>query len=392
MAAVGGVCPAQELSTTVLPSEDELTEALLNGGIDSVQFEILLDILENGIDSTNRYLLDEIPNLFDIGLSGGSFIPSLETEQEEPFKKKRTGCSKKIGVANYRFYQDLDEDERTKYLSAVTFDWNRQWRLALKIDRELGGQERFAQRTVGYQNNQRVVRKFILGNYTARFGLGTIYGFHRRLLDSEKGLEMESFLFPDNSAMNGGLAELCILGLDISALAAFDRDTAFTMTSFGTMLKYTRGNISLSSIIGLNRLRKRDGGTFIDDDKIGLFTSYGYSGGYTAGEVSGGVGDGDDGWAVVLEGRHHFGSAELRYSGWRYADNYRDLTAGSRSAGIRRTRTIDALDFEYSDSGPAKKGCFSKPLPVLGLEWNFIIPCWRRGSARTLRMSISSPA
>jgi len=344
----------------VLPSEDELAEALLNGEIDSVQYDILLDIIENGIDSTNRYLLDEIPNLVDIGISEGSFIPSLETEQEDPFKKDEDNYRMRLGVAKYRFYQDLNDSHRTKYYSSVTLDFNHYWNVKIKINRDLDGQERFTERTIIYKNKQGTVKKLTLGNYTARFGLGTVYGYHSRLFDCVNGLEKESFLFPDNSAFNGGYAELKTGSLDIRTLAAVDRDTVFQMTSLGTMLSYPRGKMSWSIILGLNRLKKRDNNEFIDDNKIGLYSRYEYSTGYATFEICGGVGDQENGGAVMVEGRHHFGPAELRYSGWNYAENYRDLTAGSRSAGIRRTREIEALGFEYSDKRAAQAGLLLK--------------------------------
>lgn len=81
---LGELCPAQELSTVVFPSEDEILEALRAGEIDYYQYQILMELSQYGIDADDLYLLDEIPNLWHIGDVRGDTV-SLESEQQAMF-------------------------------------------------------------------------------------------------------------------------------------------------------------------------------------------------------------------------------------------------------------------------------------------------------------------
>ena len=77
---------AQELSTEVFPSEDELLEALHLGDISYDQYVLLREVARLGIDSASAHLLDEITNLSSFRRDRYS-VRGLEQEQRRPFER-----------------------------------------------------------------------------------------------------------------------------------------------------------------------------------------------------------------------------------------------------------------------------------------------------------------
>ena len=86
----GGDLHAQDLSTEIFPSEDELYQALLTGELSYRQYLILQEISQHGLDSSNIHLLDQIPNLSFFGIDTLSLRTSLEDEQQTPFETTST--------------------------------------------------------------------------------------------------------------------------------------------------------------------------------------------------------------------------------------------------------------------------------------------------------------
>lgn len=354
---------AQELSTMVLPSEDELAEALLSGEIDSAQYEILLEIIEHGIDSTTSYLLDEVPNLFYIPTSLGTFTPDLEIQQQQPFQFSLPWLTDKTVYFNQRYTRNLNESSKSGYLSTTRVLLSRYWRLSFQIRRDKTGRERFTERTISYVNNKGVIRELKLGSFKTRWGLGTIMGYHGKLFDYSERLDFESFLFPDYGAFNGFYGSVKIAGTEGRTLVAVSRDEKYNLISAGTMLsrnltKNTTGGV----ILGINRMENRSGLAAFVDRKLALYVRHSYSTGYTSVEGSRQFGDGGGAMAIVGEGRHHISRMEFKYAAWQYADRYIDFTGGSKATNIRNTVTIDEIEFTMSNKRAGQKGVMVKTI------------------------------
>lgn len=352
---------AQELSTVVLPSENELAEALLNGEIDSAQYEILLEIIEHGIDSTNSYLLDEVPNLFYIPTSMGTFTTDLEIQQQQPFQFSMPLSTGKTVYFNHRYTRNLTESSKSGYLSTTRVLLGRNWRLSFQIRRDKTGRERFTERTIAYINKKGVIREMKLGSFKTRWGLGTIMGYHGKLFDYSERLDFESFLFPDYGAFNGFYGSVKIAGTEGRTLLAVSRNEKYNLISAGTMLsrnlmKNTVGGV----ILGINRMENRSRQIPFIDRKLALYVRHTYSAGYSGLESTRQFGDGGGAMAVVGEGRHHISRMEFKYAAWWYADRYIDITGGSKATNIRNTVTIDEIDFTLSNKRAGQKGVMVK--------------------------------
>lgn len=356
---------SQELSTDVYPSEDELHEALLAGDLDSLQYVILLDIVTHGIDSTNRFLIDEIPNLCHFLPGWRALITGLEREQEAPFRKPPSRHHGSKANLRYRYAQQVHEDGRARDGTAGVVRLNEHWRASFNLRRDYEGREHFAGRSIRYRNNSGAVRELELGSFSTRLGLGAVFGHRGRLLDPVEDLSGESFLFPDNGGFNGFHARVEGYGSDLDLLASLGRDSEHRHVAAGVMLAVDGLPLQPGVTIGVNRLTNRASRRTVDDLKCGLTLRHEHSPGYATVELC--VQAGERSWpgGLVVEGHHRFESAQLRFAGWAYSDHFLDLAAGSKAAGIRRKLTLNEVDFEYWAKRPGQEGGLIKSIVLL---------------------------
>lgn len=202
-----GSVSGQELSTIVLPSEDEAREAMENGEITFQQYLLLCEIILHGIDSSSLYLLDEIPNLVYLRKSDSSLTDPLEQEQQAGFRTRtsvaRSGSGRVRGRLGYRFYQRLEEDEQSWYRSFADLVVADRYRVRFRINREKSGRERVVSRSVSYVSRSGPLRRLTLGSFTTRLGLGTLFGHAGKRLDFSRAIDNESLLYPDYGGYNG---------------------------------------------------------------------------------------------------------------------------------------------------------------------------------------------
>ncbi|MCK4607160.1 MAG: hypothetical protein KAU35_07685 [candidate division Zixibacteria bacterium] len=356
---------SQELSTDVYPSEDELHEALLAGDLDSLQYVILLDIVTHGIDSTNRFLLDEIPNLSHFLPGWRALITGLEREQETPFRKPPSRHHGWKANLRYRYAQQISENGRARDGTAGVLRLNEHWRAGFNLRRDYGGHEHFAGRSIRYRNNSGTVRELELGSFSTRLGLGTVFGHRGRILNPVEDLSGESFLFPNNGGFNGFRARVEGYGSDLDLLASISRDSVHRLVAAGVILSANGLPLRPGVIVSVNRLTNRVSDRTVDDLKYGLTIRHEHSRGYAAMELCAQAGKHSPPSALVVEGRHHFESAQLRFAGWAYSDHFLDLTAGSKAAGIQRKMRLDEVDFEYSAKRPGQEGGLIKSIVLL---------------------------
>lgn len=345
---------SQELSTDVYPSEDELQEALTLLEIDQDQFNRLQEIAQFGIDSTNRFLYDQVPNLSYFQLTPGGVETLLEIEQRrlvDALAVPDTG-----GEFRYRFLKQMDEDDRTSYRVYGRVNLGDKLASSFRINREFSGRERFSNRSLIYRSRRGLIRTVIVGNFTQRLGLGTVIGYRGRVIRRSEELDQESFLFPDYGGFNGLLFKGRSRDLGLVTVTSYNRDESHSLTTIAGMIHKHRGGLRPGLVFAVNRLRRRDNGSDLQDRKLGLHSEYKYLGGYGSVEVSGQFGDFGNSVSGVVEGRHRFAQAEVRYAGWGYGDRYIDLSSGSKAGNIRRKVVIEELDFDYSSKRSGQEG------------------------------------
>jgi hypothetical protein len=355
---------AQELTTTVFPSEDELQEALRLGEITDEQFLILQEIIIHGLDSTNEHLLDEIPNLSYFLRDLKSLTTPLNEEQRASFSAPAEP-SRRWGRFKYRYYEELEQAGRSQYRASFRSQVAGRIEAAFKVHREYAGRERVVSRRITYRDRRAAVREVTVGNFTQQFGLGTVFGYRGKLLDYSHELGDESFLVPDYGGFNGVYARAAAGMWESRLLGSAVRDKDHGLVSAGVMVGLTKSAFRPSATIGVSRLKNRRTGVGLDDIKYALSALYRYQRSYASLEHCGQAGERPSWGALVLEGRHHFGGAEVKYAGWVYADDYIDLTGGSKAGNLRHSETLEAVGFEYSARRPGQEGGLVKSLAVL---------------------------
>ncbi len=362
----------QDLSTVVIPSEDELVDAFILGEIDYYQFLALKEILTHGIDSSNIHLLDEIPNLSFFVTPRVTKTDLLADEQQAAFIKTEPAGGRYSGFVMYRHYREVEERGRYGFRNSYGAKVGGRWDFSLQLQREYSGRERIVGRYIGYRNKRSPVREVRLGSYTRRLGLGTVFGYHGKLLESSNRICNESLLFPDYGGFNGAYGRVVSKGMTAEGLVSILRDSDYSLLSNGLLVEFNTGGLRPGLLLGRNLLRRRSTGETVVDVKYGLTSRLDYNDGHTSFEfcLQGGE---RRGWgAVVIEGGIDPGASQLRYAGWFYGNDYMDLTGGSKAGNVHYREELMTLEFDYSAKRTGQKGCLLRSLVPLDGETNLL--------------------
>ena len=357
----GGVPHAQELSTSVYPSEDEVYQALRTGEISFEQYLALQEIISHGLDSTNNHLLDEIPNLSFFASDSSTMSTSLEIDQQNPFTPKPNSSPSRVtlpvsGTLRHRYFQTVDTDRPSKYESTARFHFADKFAANIKLKREYSGRERVISRDLTYHNKTGPLRALTIGNYSKRLGLGTVFGYRGKLLSPSDNLDSESLAYPDYGGHNGALAHLATATWELHSAGSVNRDDHHRLTTIAGQLQRSEAAFQPGFLFALNRIKNRITGQAISDIKYGLGVNYKYARSYTSIELCWQSGVQPSFGAAVAEGTHRFQSAQVKYAGWFYDKDYLDLSAGSKSGNIRHKDQLEEIDFEFSTKRAGQQG------------------------------------
>ena len=131
------------------------------------------------------------------------------------------------------------------------------------------------------------------------------------------------------------------------------------------------GQIKPGVIAGYNRLTERVTGSSVEIPMIAVFADHDYQSGYVTVEVGQQGGSYTSARSGVVEGRHRLESAEVRYTGWSYATDFIDLTAGSKAGNLSRADTLEAIGFTYNNRRAGQSGLLVKTTAELSSEFSF---------------------
>lgn len=350
---------AQEFETEVYPSEDELLEALERGQIDSDLFLILQELYQLGVDSTNLYLLDLLPNGSYFRDQDWQNLSRLETQQTQSLRRQLRPGQTRFGWLRYRFQQHLEQEELSRWRTSGKLFLSRNLQVDFQLRREFSGSERFISRSISYNSPERKLRELVVGNFSRRFGLGTIFGYRGKLLDFSEQLDRESFLYPDYGGYNGIYGRALHGKFESKLLFSSNRDDVNTINSAGIMLKASRRGIAPSLTLGMTRVKSRSSGETVNDIKIGATIEHNYSSGTNDVEIVLQSGE-TNSFALVTEGTHHNPLYRISYALWNYGDKFADLTTGSKAGRITRAVQLDASEFSFSSRRAGQKGAMVK--------------------------------
>ena len=361
-----GLTLGRTIGSEIYPTEDELYEAFLFGQIDYQTYLNLREIFNSGVDSTELYLIEEIPNINYFQGRVPEKYSDLEKEQTESYisEKKKISKDRLSGSIKWKRYQKLDKIGQDQNRIYIRSELSSDWSFKLNgVDEYIGHQE-FSFRSLNYKKHRGTIRKLIIGNYTARFGLGLTVGYRGRLIGKDYLPPEETFLFPDYGGFNGFYAEGGPARKRVKWLFHYDKnDTILVRTAaFNVTQKhgFFRAEGTLLGTVLSNR--------FTDDEfrqyQLGLLL--GYSGNDIEAAVEATLPKNNleyisnNNQAAVAEMTYKRNDFSLKFSAWYYGDGFINLFGGSRSGDLYRTVEIEAIDFSYRDRRQNQRGFLVK--------------------------------
>ena len=357
-----GLCrplTAQSLSTKVYPTVEEAHEAYLRGDVDYDTYLSLVEILEAGVDSTELYLLNEIPNVDYFLRVWRERASSMEREQTESALQDttiETDTGLPHGFVRTKQTRIMDEDEADRSYYFLKSTVSEQWSVEGKLNREYEDRAEFTRRSLVYRARRGPLKKVIIGNYTARYGLGVSVGYRGRFIDKSDDVAEESALFPIYGGFNGLYVE-----------GKGRRDAVKWMIHYDQNQNHRLRMVAMDYIKRLNRFRVEAivlGGELDnrETDKSYKYYQLGACVRYASVEYDAAVEIAIPRYAdnvvpaVLFEGSYAAAPLHLRVSAWRYGDDYLNFTGGGRSGSQYHTVTIDSLDFEFRDRRNDQRG------------------------------------
>lgn len=339
------VAIGQEVSTEVILSEDELLDALSNGEIDYDTYVLLLDLLLNGIDSSDMNILDLLPSSL-----------ASRAEQSRDFLTGAGGSVAGKSYLKYRFGGELKDSGRTRYRATGRYFFSQYWTVDLGLAGEYTGRERFLHRSIMYSTGAKAQRtKMTIGNFRTRLGLGTIVGYRGKLLDYSDKIDGESFLSPDFGGFNGLLAEKNWQAISAVVLGSMGRDSTHSIATAAGQIGLTKAAYLPGAAIALHSIQNRTTDEKVQLIQSGINATHKWKNGSIAGEAVMQAGDYNSG-AAVITARNLWRTLNANLSGWTYGREYFGLTSGSSSASLSATCEIAEVDFSYSDRRSGQTG------------------------------------
>ena len=379
--ALSGHLTAGNVAFDVFPSDLELYEAYLRGEIDYQTYLNLAEIFEDGIDSTELYLLEEIPNISYFLGSLPKEYSAIEREQAEPYlaESRITSGYRRAGYFRIRQYRELDIDGRTKSYARLKSSIHTHWSIGIKYDRDYAGGEQITERTVKFQPDDGPLRKIELGNFKARFGLGLNAGYRGKILDKEDLTLRETIAFPDNGGFNGILVEGGRREDNLKAFFHHDDDDKTSILA--GVLDYGRnfGDFSCDAIFSILRLKNKMNGSQYKAYRAGTFFQYAgrdFSAAFEAAFTRGGTRLLE---AAIFESRYNAEAFDLKVSVWHYGDDYINPLGGGRAEPLYQTVAIEEVDFSYSEKRLDQRGILLRSESSLSEKFIYEFSCAASG-------------
>jgi len=352
-----------DLSTVVYNSEDELIEALALGEISYYEFLRARELIIRGIDNDSKYLLDAIPNLTYFKDSGLAISDPVEEEQKQPYL--RNYKNKVKGYVDYKYYQSLDESENSSYRNFINLNYAKKFRFRFRIHRT-NQWERIKERSLTYKVNSGIIKEIIAGNFTERWGLGTVIGYNGTIARDKSGLNMQSLAYPDYSGFNGLKAEFGDGSFRSGILFSQSRDDSVSFQTTAGNIFVHHNDFESGIIIGNHRVENRNNNSYATVQAFAWDNHYKYSNGYGEIELTGQKYKDITFVSFVCEGRHRFEKAEIKWAGWNYHDNFIDLTTGSKAAALLSEIWGLGFGVEKRSQRPGQSGAMVRT--VVGLS------------------------
>jgi len=340
---------AEDISLAVYPSDEELYEAYLRGDLEYETYLNLVQILEDGIDSTDLYLIEEIPNLSYFLQSIADDYSGLQKEQLQSFLEPPAEKKIKRSYIRTRTYQKLEENGDNKTYMYMQTYLNENWTVDARFKESYQGERQWTRRSATYSSNSGQVKKMIFGNYTARFGLGLTVGYRGILLDKDDLSNSETFAFPDYGGFNGVYVEGGRKMDAVKLVLHFDRNNDYNLRLGGIDFTRKFGRFEIEGILVGSNLENRNTDISYSQYIFGSFIRYSKRDYLAALEIALPDNDKANVPSLIFESKYKTDRYTLNFSAWHYGDDFINLSGGGRSGSFYQTVEIDTLDFTFRD-------------------------------------------
>lgn len=327
-----------------IPQPEEIDEAYNSGLLEYQDYIALLETVRQArLSRADSLFLLSFPDL-QMGLSTGldnsaEFSGNVEEDKTPPPQVHLDALLRN----SYRL-KDRPDRKNLMRIGASVADWAG----ALEVARAYDGAYDWNRRSISYSTGG-TDNRFVLGNYSAYLGLGVVYGYHGRLLNKDADREESNkILFPKYGGGNGFVANWN--GKTI--LADFDRGDEFSSQFGGILIPYLK---TQAVIVGYGRVYNRSLKQAASSAYISLAGQY--------------IGDSRFRYeaavalrrdklrpAIVISSAWKKGRTRSEISIWHYHQQYPSFFSGSISSRRSRMRTIDDIDFSYSNRRAGETG------------------------------------
>ncbi len=350
LAVLASDISAGDITPEIYPYEDELYEAYLAGDIDYPTYLNLREIFEGGIDSSEIYLLEEIPNLNFFLKSIKKDYSDRENEQAEtywaPQKDKRF---KSIGYIKNSTYRKLEENGDFKNSLQIKSKLNRDWTTELRYRQDYEGNPSWSKRSLYYSNERKRIRKIIIGNYTARFGLGLTVGYRGSLLSKSEMSANQLFIAPEYGGYNGIYVEGGRRKEALRLMVHYDRNLEFEVGIGAANFSRQWSEFRLEGTLLGGVIKKRGTDSSYNHYQLGSFVQYSKERFSSSIEMSLAKGAAKYHPAVLAETIYRTQLINFKFSAWFYDRDYINLMGGGRAGNLYQTVEIDESGFSFSD-------------------------------------------
>lgn len=362
-----------DISVNVYPSEEELFEEYLLGSIEYSTYLNLAEIIEDGVDSSELYLFYEIPNINYVPSRHKDSPARLEDEQTESFiapSFTRNGETR-TGYFRIRAYQRIEENGNNKTFMVLKNNIGNEWTADLRYSENYAGRQSINRRSATYRPLYGQINKLVLGNYTARFGLGLTVGYRGSVLDKSSVEVENSIAFPQYGGFNGIYIEGGRRRDEIKAMVHLDQNASHSirLAALNFVKKYDR--IRLEGIALATIIENRKSDIDYKQYQFGTFAEYAWESFNSALELAYSSNSNKAISAAVFESNYKTGAYFLGFSAWHYNDDFINPAGGARTGSSYITVDIDSVEIDWRDKRVGQDGIFLKSAITLTHDAKF---------------------
>ncbi|MFH2036239.1 MAG: hypothetical protein ABIJ45_07550 [Candidatus Zixiibacteriota bacterium] len=382
---------AGDLSLSVYPSEDELYEAFLLNEIDYSTYLKLVEIFQDGVDSTEIFLLKEMPNVEYFLESFIKDHSEYEIEQADALVSQDLPAKKITGFLRVNRKQIIKENGTSQGYAFLKTKFGENWTFSGKISEYADGHESVNNRAFTYKSANGKISKAVIGNYNAEFGLGLLVGYHGRIFSADDESIGNTILFPEYGGYNGLYLQGSSHRDEVRLILHYNQNDSLSVRIGAIDLAQKIGRWRFDFMVLTSALRNRELNTEYRATYFGGSIRYKTKSFSTAAETMHSSESKTFLPAGIIETKYKNDNFNIGLTAWHYADDLIDFATGSRVGTLEKSIEIDSIDYKYSDNRINQNGILLKTRAIMenSTAFSFSFQTYGDQSTKILKNIIS---